>query len=175
MRFLADMGVSGSTVRELLRLGHDARHLRYWPGTPIDAPTDHPDIGRFDRGAPYRATVCGFWDRAYLLGLLLEGESPWDFEIVGSYRTSYVDGFFGLRRPLFEFVNMIEKGSWMPASVEWARANGIAIDLDRRPLLVGGRQLASRLKMAYFRLMMHVPWPTRVRWMNALRKALISY
>jgi hypothetical protein len=153
----------------------DAKHLRYWPGTKIDAPTEDADIGRFARGAPYRSTVCGFWDREYLLGLLLEGESPWDFEIVGSYRTSYVDGFYGLTKPLFEFRNMIEKGSWIPESVQWAKANGVELDLERRPLLVGRRQLTSRLKMAYFRMMMRVPWQKRVKWMNTLRRALISY
>ena len=53
----------------------DAIHVKYWPSPP----TDQLNIGLYAKGAPYRATVCGFWDREYLINLLLEGESPWDF------------------------------------------------------------------------------------------------
>lgn len=163
-----------STAIEFL-FAADAKHIRYWLGIELDGPTSHADIGFFDRGAPYRATVCGFWDREYLMNLLLEGENPWNFEILGSYRTSYVDGFYGLRRPLFEPRNLVEKGCWIPESVAWAREHGVELDLDKRPMLVGGRHLISRLQMAYFRTMMRVPWRKRVSAMNMLRKLLISY
>lgn len=153
----------------------DAKHIRYWPGIPLDGPSEHPDIEYFARGAPYRANVCGFWDREYLMGLLLEGESPWNFEILASYRTSYVDGFYGLRKPLCEYRNLVEKGCWIPDSVEWARKNDVTLDFAKRPMLVGGRHVISRLQMAYFRIMLRVPWRKRVKVMNMLRKLLISY
>jgi len=153
----------------------DAKHVKYWPNPTTDEPTDDLEIGLYAKGAPYRATVCGFWDREYLMNLLLEGESAWDFEILGSYRTSYIAGFYGLNKPLFEFRNMIEKGCWIPQSVEWAKKEGIELDLSNRPMLKGGSQLMSLLKMAYFGAMMRVSWRKRVKWMNTLRRALISY
>ena len=153
----------------------DAKHLKYWPSPQTDGLTDQPGIGVYTRGTPYRATVCGFWDRKYLMNLLLEGESPWDFEILGSYRTSYSNGFYGLNKPLFKSKNMVEKGYWIPKSVEWAKQEGIELDLGSRPVLKGGNQLLSRMKIAYFGVMMRVPWRKRVKWMNTLRKALISY
>jgi len=153
----------------------NALHIKYWAIPMTLKPTENPRIGIYPKGAPYRATVCGFWDREYLMNLLIEGENPWNFEILGSYRTSYSNGFYGLTRPLCEFRNMIEKGCWIPASVQWAKDNNIRLDLTRRPLLQGKRKLISPLQMIYFELMMKVPWQKRVNLMNILRKALISY
>ncbi|HJX10704.1 MAG TPA: hypothetical protein VJ733_09410, partial [Candidatus Binatia bacterium] len=140
-----------------------------------DEPTEFPGIGSYARGAPYRATVCGFWDRDCLMSLLLEGESPWNFEILGSYRTAYMDGFYGLTSPLFERRNMIEKGRWIPESVEWAQAEGVELKLDGRPMLAGTRGIISRLQAIYFHAMIRVPWRIRTGLMNKLRRALISY
>lgn len=153
----------------------DALHIKYWASPPVDEVTDNPRIGTYRRGAPYRATVCGFWDREYLMSLLIDGENPWNFEILGSYRTSYSEGFYGLTRPLCAYRNMIEKGCWIPQSVAWARKEGIALQLEKRALLKGGNQFVSRAKMLYFGLMLQVPWRWRVALMNKLRRALISY
>lgn len=155
--------------------GKDALHVKYW-GTPWpEEPTDDPLIGRYPRGIPYRASVCGFWDRDYLAELLIPGESPWAFEIQGSYRASFVDGIYGLKSPICEYRNMVEKGRWIAQSVEWARSAGIPLVLEARPLHRGGSRLLSRLKMAYFDSMQRVPWRWRVALMEKLRRALISY
>jgi hypothetical protein len=174
---LAATPVDPARLQDTIRfvMENDANYLRYWTGTVVDEATSHPGIGKFARGAPYRATVCAFWDREYLMRLLIDGENPWNFEILGSYRTSYSDGFYGLREPLFRAINTIEKGSWMPQSVQAARRLGVELDLRARPVLAGRRQLASRLKMAIFRGVIRISWRRRVRWMNALRKALVSY
>jgi hypothetical protein len=154
---------------------NDANHISYMPVPKPDSITSNPHIGQYERGAPYRATVIGFWDREYLASLLLAGESPWNFEILGSYRTSYSDGFYCMTSPLCDFRNMIEKGWWIPESVEWARSSGIQLDLDKRPMQEGASHWVSRLQMIYFKWILKVPWQRRVRLMNTLRKALISY
>ena len=153
----------------------NALYIKYWSNPMPDEPTENPWVGIYQQGAPFRATVCGFWNREFLMNLLIEGENPWNFEILGSYRTSYSDGFYGLRQPLCAYRNMIEKGCWIPQSVEWARKEGIDLELNRRPLLKGGKQLFSRVQMLYFDLMIRVPWRWRVALMNKLRRALISY
>lgn len=153
----------------------NANHIRYWANPTPDFPTDNPLVGECAKGAPYRSTVCGFWDRDYLLKLLIEGETPWNFEIFGSYRTSYSKGFFATNAPLCEYKNMIEKGRWIPESVDWAERNGISLPLENRPKLKGGRQLISRLQMGIFALILQIPWQYRVRLMNQIRKLLISY
>jgi hypothetical protein len=154
----------------------NANYIRYWanPYHP-DLPTDNPFIGESPKGSPYRASVCGFWDKNYLLELLLEGESPWNFEIMGSYRTSYSDGFYATNSPICDYKNLIEKGSWIPASVDWANRNGIVLPLEARPILKGGNQLISRLQMGIFKFMKNIPWKYRVKLMNNFRKLFISY
>lgn len=153
----------------------NANHIRYWRKPAPDLPTDNPLIGECIKGAPYRSTVCGFWDRDYLLKLLIEGESPWNFEILGSYRTSYSNGFYATNSPLCDFKNMIEKGRWIPESMEWAIENGTAPPLGARPMLKGWSQLISCLQMWVFNLVLVIPWRQRVRLMNYLRKIFISY
>jgi hypothetical protein len=153
----------------------DALHVKYWANPMPDQPTEDPNVGIHAPGAPYRATVCGFWDRDYLMKLLIEGENPWNFEILGSYRASYGRGIYGLTRPLCEVRNMVEKGFWMPGALEWAREQGIEVRADARPVLVGGNKLLSRLKAVYFDLMLSIPWRFRVALMNKLRRAFISY
>lgn len=153
----------------------DANHIRYWARPPPDVPTDNTLIGESARGAPYRSTVCGLWDRDYLLHLLIGGENPWNFEILGSYRTSYSDGFYAMIEPLCGHINLIEKGDWIPSSVEWATHTGVPLDLQSRAILKGGRQLKSYLQVGVFNLVSRIPWAYRVRLMNFLRRLFISY
>lgn len=153
----------------------NAMHIKYWQRLVSYGPTDNPRIGIYQKEAPYRATVCGFWDRKCLMNLLIEGESPWNFEILGSYRTSYLEGFYGLKQPLCAYRNLIEKGSWIPQSIAWANSEGITLELDKRPLLKGGNQILSQAKILFFNSMLKIPWQWRVWLMNKLRRALISY
>jgi len=153
----------------------EANHIRYWANPAPDLPTGNHLIGECAKGAPYRATVCGFWDRDYLLRLLLEGENPWNFEVMGSYRTSYSDGFYATTSPLCEYKNMIEKGQWIPASVDWAKHNGVSLPLEARPMLKGRGQLKSLLQMTIFNIILQIPWQFRVKLMTQLRKLFISY
>ena len=153
----------------------NAVHVKYCGVRMPMGSTGNPRIGSLPRGSPYRATVCGFWDREYLIKLLIEGENPWNFEILGSYRTAYSDGFYGLTQPLCDYRNMVEKGQWVPQSLGWARKQGINLNLDRRPVLKGGGLFFSWVKILFFGLMFHIPWRWRVGLMNKARKALISY
>lgn len=152
----------------------NANLIRYRPPAS-DLATDNPLIGECLKGAPYRATVCGFWDRDYLLDLLLEGENPWNFEILGSYRTAYSDGFYAMTIPLFEFQNVIEKGHWVPACVDWANRNNVSLNMQARPLLNGGSQIRSLIQMKIFSLISMIPWRHRVKLMNHIRRLLVSY
>ena len=170
---LVDEKLFATTVDFLFT--RDAKHIKYLNGVLPDSVTDNPNIGQYERGAPYRATVNGFWDRDYLMTLLIEGESPWNFEILASYRTSYADGFYCLMTPLCDHRNMIEKGQWIPQSLEWARSEGVTLDLNKRPMLEGGSRLLSCIQKFYFNWMLRLSWKKRVKLMNILRKALISY
>jgi hypothetical protein len=154
---------------------HNANHIKYWPNPRPDRSSDYPEFEIYDRGAPYRATVCGFWDRDCLQKILIPGENPWNFEVLGSYRTSYMDGFFSLTTPLFSVINMVEKGCWIHKSVTVARGMGIEIDLTKRRESAGVRSLKSQLQEFFCNLMLKVPWRYRVSALALLRKFFISY
>lgn len=70
---------------------------------------------------PYRINVVGLWNREFLLSILIPGENPWNFEIMGSYRSSYYENIYTLKSNLFEYKNMVEKGIWIASSVSWAK------------------------------------------------------
>jgi hypothetical protein len=150
-------------------------HVKYWAIPMSLELSQYTNVCLYPKGAPYRTTVCGFWDRNYLIDLLIDGESPWDFEILGSYRTSYSEGFYGLAQQICDYRNMIEKGCWIPASLDWALHSGLKLDVKRRPLLKGGNFLISKTKMLYFDFMRQIPWRWRVAIMNKLRRVFISY
>ena len=152
----------------------DVCHVKYWNNPQAHIPVNAM-VSRYPAGMPYLASVCGFWRRQTLEDLLVCGETAWDFEINGSYRASFLGGFFGLNTPLFGFKNLVEKGRWIAASVAWASAEGLPLTLEKRPAEDPKRTLVSVLKSAYFDLMIRVPWRVRVRAMNALRKLLVSY
>ena len=143
---------------------------------PIPTP-DRVDggFGVFDKGAPYRATALGFWRVEYLKTLLLPGESPWNFEIMGSYRISYDDGFYSVAHPFFERIHVVEKGKIFNNAFEYCRAHGIHLDTGKRHVLSGGGNIRSVLQSLYFNAVLRIPWRTRLKIMNLLRKLLVSY
>ncbi|BEI40381.1 hypothetical protein PHIN9_03120 [Polynucleobacter sp. HIN9] len=178
---LEDIFLSSPVDRSLLQIAsvllndNKVLHVKYFANPIPDKPCVMSGVGMYLRGAPYRATVCGFWDREYLMELLIEGESPWDFEIFGSYRTSYSDGFYGFMKPICSYVNMVEKGCWIPKSLAWADSEGLDLDLTKRPMLNAINGLLSKLKMVYFDSVIKIPWAWRISLMGKLRRLLITY
>jgi len=132
------------------------------------------DFGIYDQKMPYRVNVAGFWDKKYLINLLLDGESPWNFEIMGSYRSSYDDGFYCANPRAFEWVNTVEKGHWMRDAMDFCKKNNIAIDASR-PMLSKQQEWINQLQKIYFNSIIKVNWKFRLTIMNYLRKLLVSY
>ncbi|QZP17297.1 hypothetical protein K6112_04540 [Methylophilales bacterium] len=125
---------------------------------------------------PYRSLVCGFWDKSYLTRLLIPGESPWNFEIMGSYRVSYDTGFYVIKKNLFDWVNLVEKGCWTNESLIWAKKNSVNINLFPRPISKFSSRIISKLKKYYFNsVRLLISWKFRVKFMHLLRKIFISY
>lgn len=152
-----------------------AKHIHIRPLPPADHVIENIPVGIYNKGMPYRVNVMGFWEREYFLDLLIPGETPWQFEIMGSYRAVSCEGFYCLNKELFKHVNMVEKGCWIPKSVKWCRENGVNIDISRRKLLTGLKLLKNNLQVVYFNTILKINWKIRVNIMNILRKILISY
>lgn len=153
---------------------NNGKHIHYRCIPSPDTYTENGALGVYDRGMPYRSIVMGFWDSAFLQTMLLDGESPWQFEIMGSYRTSYQDGFFCASKKIIEFVHMAEKGKWQHAGLAYCRKNNIHITLSARPSS-SANFIKSDLAKLYFNFVLKIPWRLRVKIMNILRKVFVTY
>ncbi|QWD60459.1 hypothetical protein [Polynucleobacter sp. MWH-UH35A] len=160
---------------QLMRLNH-VRHIKYFPNPRGDSGVDEIDfLSAYNKGAPYRVTVCGFWNKKTLLELLIPGENPWNFEINGSYRSSYSDGYYCLKDPLFSFKNMVEKGMWIRKSIKWAMQKNIVLDYKKRPHMSILTTIFSNIKMLYFNFILKINWRLRLKIINLFKKLLAVY
>lgn len=143
-------------------------------------PKPMPDVvmgtyGLYQRSAPYRAVTFGFWEVEALTKLLVPGENPWNFEIMGSYRTSYSDGYYCTMQNIIPRIHVVEKGKIFREAYEYCMKHEIPLDTSKRPVLESGYFVKSQLQKYYFNAAMNVPWKIRVRIMDILRKLVISY
>ena len=153
-----------------------AKHIHLRPLPQPDRLVDNNlKLGLYEKGCPYRVNAAGFWNKSDLYSLLIPGESPWNFEIMGSYRSSYSDGFYCLTKQLFTWVHVVDKGSWLQDAVAYCQKNNIIIDLSKRPILKISRKISTMMKIYYFDLIILVSWKTRLKILNFMRKVFVSY
>lgn len=154
---------------------NSVNHIHMVPNPSPDRIVEGGIYGVYEKGAPYRATALGFWNVEYLKSMLIEGENPWNFEILGSYRTRYSDGFYCLMKPLFNRLHVVEKGKIFKEAADYCRTHAILLDLNVRQIIQNGNFVKSELQKLYFNTIIKIPWKRRVNAMNILRKLFISY
>lgn len=147
-------------------------HIHFKPNPKPDSFVN-TDFGLYKKGVPYRANVIGFWKRKYLEKILIDGESAWNFEIMGSYRMSYDNGFYCLLKPVLNYIHLVEKGNWIREGLAYCEKNNIDIDFNKRA--VARLNIINIVKDRYYKIILNKPWVIRVKLMNLLRKLLISY
>lgn len=146
------------------------------------APLIHPDgyysdglFGYYEKGAPYRVIVAGFWNKRHLQTLLLPGESPWKFEIMASYRSSYSDGYYSINKPLFQLIRIVEKGKISRQAYTYCMENNIELDVRNRPIFTVYEEIISNIQGLIFHTVLHIPWKIRTGLMETLRRLIVSY
>lgn len=142
---------------DFLRVGcFPSRYNRYWPYTALPM---HKGIAEINTGAKYRINLqTAIWKRQALLDLLVDGESPWEFEINGSKRanekkfkalcvieTPHREGIHG---PVVYIGGAITKGKWMRDAIRLAKKNNIPLDLSRRPVESFKEEVLRRIYIA---------------------------
>ncbi len=102
----------------------------------------------------YTSNVYSFWDKDVLLRVIQEGESPWDFEVVGSKRLNQLARVGALKSDVLNTSNLVIKGKWAK--------NVSVIDLDLKlGLNLAGREketktkLNSKIKNQIFKLVLY--------------------
>lgn len=147
-------------------------HIHFKPNPKPDSVVD-ANFGLYQKSMPYRTNAIGFWNKNYLEKLLIDGESAWNFEIMGSYRTSYDDGFYCHLKPVIDYVHLIEKGKWIREGLTYCKKNNIDIDFSKRT--IAKLNMVNIVKDQYYRTILNKPWGIRVKLMNLLRKIFASY
>lgn len=152
---------------------NNAKHMHIEPKPAPDVLMGN--YGKYEKGAPYRSITFGFWEVDALTKLLIPGESPWNFEILGSYRASYSDGYYCTMKNIIPRIHVVEKGKIFREAYEYCMKHNIPLDVSKRAILASGFFIKSQIQKVYFNTLIKVPWETRLATMNMLRKLLISY
>lgn len=171
--------VKNQTIESIIKFLNEYNvnflQLQTRPGSKKQLTYEGIELFESPQKKPMKANVMGFWKKEYLLKLLLDGENPWNFERLGSYRASYDNGFYSLKNILFKQINLIEKGKWIYSSVRWCKKNNIALDFNKRKKLTFRDIISSTIKQIVHDFVEKLPWETRVKIIDFLKRLFISY
>lgn len=133
----------------------DYLRLNPYPG-PRKALSER--VGLVPVGDVYRtSTVFSVWRRRVLSDLLVEHESPWEFELNGSERSDRFDRWFASRRWLIPYVNLVVKRKIDPLALRLLQEGGIQVRSPRQRLSAA-EALLLRLRELRARIFALVPW-----------------
>lgn len=125
-----------------------ADYVRLYPcPAPDRIYSNDPRLGVLDVGAKYRAALqMALWRKSVLAGLIRAGETPWQFEALGTERSrTYGERFLSVR-PFWnergeryhhgvDYVcTAVNKGRWSRAARRYAEREGLSVDFTNRPL-----------------------------------------
>ena len=111
---------------------------------------------------PYRSsTMPSIWKKSVLRELLKDGESAWDFEIVGSRRARKFNKFYSVNKNLIFLDNAIIKGRWQKSIVD-----KLNIEHAERPIMTSFEQLVYNMKVLRSKLFNLLPVEIRVALKN---------
>jgi len=154
---------------------NQVKHIHVAPLPKPDSIAESKEFGVYEKGAPYRISTFGFWEVNALKKLLIPGENPWNFEILGSYRSSYEEGFYCFMSPLVRTLNIVEKGKILSNTYEYCKTHSLHLPRSFAMTASPTFQLQSFIQKIYFSMMLRVHWKIRIKIMNCLRRLLISY
>ena len=119
-------------------------------------------LGVIHSDDPYRSsTMPSIWKKSVLRELLKDGESAWDFEIVGSRRARKFNKFYSVNKNLIFLDNAIIKGRWQKSII-----NKLNIEHAERPIMTSFEQLVYNMKVLRSKLFNLLPVEIRVALKN---------
>lgn len=143
------------------------------PGADIRLPGESL-FGLVAKGAPYRVSAqSAIWRKPALEALLVDGESIWEFECVGSRRSDAYDGFYSVWHPVMPYWHhVVERGKWFRWEAKRFSRMDIGCDFSRRAVMTRSEQFRWFLKKGYYTVYCAVPWRLRrrFRWLHLSSK-----
>jgi hypothetical protein len=131
--FFLDQPVSNRAVAEQLDLlrARNGICIRLFPNPPADY------AAVLHTRAAFRVSLqAAIWNRSRLLELLVDEESPWDFEIRGSRRSQrWPSGFYCVSRTVIHYRHVVERGEWFRSAARLYAAQNIGCNFEARPVM----------------------------------------
>ncbi|MBN1438427.1 MAG: hypothetical protein JW929_03375 [Anaerolineales bacterium] len=153
--FLFDRPIHTGRIESYIEYARSRRaaclRLMPIPG-PDEGCADQPDLGEIRKGAEYRVSLqAAWWRKECLAAVARDGESPWQFERLGSRRSDSIDAAFlslreGVDLPLDYFTTAVVRGCWEPGAVELCRRENVPVDLRTRKILPFGYRWERALR-----------------------------
>jgi hypothetical protein len=157
--FLLDRPVQTERIDRLIGAAIDRKaaclRLMPIPGPDVSC-ADHPELGEIRAGAEYRVSLqAAWWRKDHLRAVVKPGESPWQFERLGSRRSDGIAAPFlsvreGIDLPLDYFTTAVFRGYWEPGAVELCRRENVPVDLRARGILPAGMRWERALRRRGF-------------------------
>jgi hypothetical protein len=142
--FLIDRPVQTERMTQLIGYA-DAKQAACLRLMPIPGPdtfcADNIEVGAINKGTAYRVSLqAAWWRKENLAAIAHAGESPWQFENLGSRRSDELSASFlslreGIECPLDYFTTAVFRGFWESGALELCRRENIPVDLKRRPVM----------------------------------------
>ena len=123
-----------------------AGYCRMFPFPAPDLPTNTEGVGIIAPNAIYRTSLqAAIWKKSTLFNLLSDNESPWDFEVNASQRSSiFVEPFLSVTNPqggnirtgnfpLTYVASMVWQGRFLRRGVRFAHREGLSLNFNARP------------------------------------------
>lgn len=142
---------------------------------PINETKNKRKIIAIPNLAPYRFSALGFWKKSILNKILISSESPWEFEIMGAYRTrEYKNGFLYPNAKIFNTLNIVEKGFITPEGYSYLDKISFK-EISRLPKMNIFKIIKFSIFKIIFKRMYLINWEKRLFIMNIFRKIFVSY
>lgn len=125
-------------------IGEQADYIRTYPSLysnePFYGKLANINIGQVKKDDPYRISLqAGLWKRQYVLSIIDDKDSAWEFEHMGSKRSrkdnSKILCVLDKNHIIFNYYcTGVIQGYWIKEAVELCQQNGVYIDTSVRPI-----------------------------------------
>jgi hypothetical protein len=172
LRRAVDQACVASCFHKLAERDGNMLRLLPRPGPDQRLPGEHL-FGSIASSAPYRvSTQSSIWRTSALESLLVDGESIWEFEVLGSRRSDPLQGFYAVWRPLMPYLHhVVERGKWFRWEAARFSKMNIGCDFSRRAVLTRSQQFSWCVRKGIGLARETVPW----RWRRRVRTLTTTF
>ena len=116
-------------------------------------------VGKLPMKSPYKVSLMpAIWNRNFLLNILNDNESAWDFEVNGTKRVLNSKGFFSLYKSFIFYDNSIVKSKWQRKMID-----KLNIKRNSRPVMLINEQFIYNLKVLRSKVFNFLPNYLRIK------------